>query len=410
MRVFYRLTFIGLLALVLLTGVSADERDRTTIALFEGRWYARLQAPAGEFGFELQLSQAGGQFSGVVEDGHHRTTLQDFQLQAGKLTFGIDDARVRFELERSGDQLVGHWIRKGSTTAQLKITATRTPVNPPKATRAAEDFVGEWYCVTKDEAGKESPVSLIIRAQGSNIEGTGIDPTGDFGAMRGQIWGDRLVLSRFDGQSLSLVVATLSGGQISAAVSTSPLSQYSITGARRAAAVVLPDPGNVAKVKSGINFAFPDINGNKISFPGTEFKGKVVIVNIMGTWCHNCHDETPFLIELYNKYHSRGLEIVSLCFEAQLSEADDLRAIERYQRTRKIPYKLLYAGKVGENGPAKQITGMEQFGGYPTNIFISRDGQIDSTHTGFWGPATGEKYTTVKRRFEDIVEKLLSKN
>jgi thiol-disulfide isomerase/thioredoxin len=42
------------------------------------------------------------------------------------------------------------------------------------------------------------------------------------------------------------------------------------------------------------------------------------LVNITGSWCPNCHDEAPFLAEVYNKYHDRGLEIVALSFEERL--------------------------------------------------------------------------------------------
>ncbi len=59
----------------------------------------------------------------------------------------------------------------------------------------------------------------------------------------------------------------------------------------------------VKDVPEPFKFSFPDVNG------------KVVIVSISGSWCPNCHDEAPFLAELYRKYQSKGLEIVSLSFE-----------------------------------------------------------------------------------------------
>lgn len=369
---------------------------------FSGHWYVKMQAPAGEVPFELTLKKSPHGYTGTLWDGHYRVQLQDFKLEDNKLSFGIDDARVRFELERQNNELTGNWIRKST---KLPLTAKTTPTQAVKtSTQQIKSFVGEWYCVAK-ENGKETPITLIIRAKANRIDGTGIDPTGDFGQMVGHFQGENLVLSRFDGQSLSLVVAKLDGEGLQAAVSTSPSSQFAILGARKGA--TLPDPAKVAKVNPGLKFTFKDLQGNQVSFPSEQFKNKAVIVNIMGTWCHNCHDETPFLVELYEKYHSKGLEIISLCFEAQADEEQDLKSIARYQKTRKIPYTMLYAGKLEDGAPAKAITGLENFGGYPTNIFVTRDGQISTTHTGFWGPATGEKHLQVKQEFEETINNLL---
>ncbi len=376
---------------------------------FSGRWYATLQAPAGEMPFELTFKKIAKKYSGELWDGHHRVKLQDFKLEDTRLSFGIDDARVRFEVERQNGDLIGSWTRGGTSVTKLAVVAKKTPPQISNSTgKELRMFTGEWYCIDKNESGKETPVTLIIRTKKNGaIEGTGIDPTGDFGVMVGHFQADKLILSRFDGQSLSLVVAKLDGERLEAAVSTSPRSQFTISGARKG--VTLPDPTKVAKINPGLQFSFNDLQGKTINFPSEEFKGKVVIVNVMGTWCHNCHDETPFLVELYEKYHSKGLEIVSLCFEAQETEEQDLKAIARYKSSRKIPYTMLYAGKLEDGAPAKKITGIENFGGYPTNIFVARDGKIEATHTGFWGPATGEKNTQIKKEFEDTLTQLLSK-
>ncbi len=57
-----------------------------------------------------------------------------------------------------------------------------------------------------------------------------------------------------------------------------------------------------------------------------EFKNKVVIVDIMGTWCPNCHDEEPLLVDLYNRYHKDGLEIVGLAYEYTDDAAQNARS------------------------------------------------------------------------------------
>ncbi|KAF0204079.1 MAG: hypothetical protein FD167_5637 [bacterium] len=100
MRVYALISF--LLILFFSVGVSAQNS-------FSGRWYATLQAPAGEMPFELSFKKIGKKYSGELWDGHHRVKLQDFKLEDNRLSFGIDDARVRFEVERQNSDLIGSW-------------------------------------------------------------------------------------------------------------------------------------------------------------------------------------------------------------------------------------------------------------------------------------------------------------
>ena len=44
---------------------------------------------------------------------------------------------------------------------------------------------------------------------------------------------------------------------------------------------------------------------------------------------------------------------------------------------------------------------------YPTTIFIDKKGVVRKIHTGFNGPATGEKYTEFKTEFEGFVGELI---
>ena len=75
-------------------------------------------------------------------------------------------------------------------------------------------------------------------------------------------------------------------------------------------------------------FSFTDLDGHVVSNTDARFKDKVVLINVTGSWCPNCHDESPFLAELYDKYHARGLEVVALDFE----EADQLKDPVRLRR------------------------------------------------------------------------------
>ena len=65
----------------------------------------------------------------------------------------------------------------------------------------------------------------------------------------------------------------------------------------------------------GLTFSFPDVNGKMVSLTDDKYKNKVVIIQLFGTWCPNCMDETIFLTDWYDENKDRGVEIIGLAYE-----------------------------------------------------------------------------------------------
>jgi len=159
------------------------------------------------------------------------------------------------------------------------------------------------------------------------------------------------------------------------------------------------DPNEIFK------FKFPDDQGNIVSNEDARFKGKAIIAMVTGTWCANCHDEAQYLVQLYAKYHSKGLEIVALDFE----EPDQQKGLARERAFIKhygVKYTYLIAGDRAQVW--EKIPYFTNLNSWPTIIFIGRDGKVKATHTGFASPASGEFYDQLKAEFESNVKKLLS--
>jgi thiol-disulfide isomerase/thioredoxin len=175
----------------------------------------------------------------------------------------------------------------------------------------------------------------------------------------------------------------------------------------------LPEPTNadlhttVKNPNEPFGFSFPDLNGKLVSNTDARFRGKVVLINITGSWCPNCHDEAPFLAGLYNKYHDKGLEVVALSFEEvdQLANPTRLKAlIKEYG----IKYTVLLGG---ETDSAKtKLTQAVNWDAWPTTFFVGRDGTVRGVHAGFPSPGSGELYKQETGEFVARVEKLLAEN
>src|SRR5262249_39028044 len=187
-----------------------------------------------------------------------------------------------------------------------------------------------------------------------------------------------------------------------------PLTAYR---ADQALAKGLPQPSDPSRFTSvkdpsePFRFSFADLAGRTVSNTDPRFQGKVVLVNISGSWCPNCHDETPFLVELYKKYKSRGLEIVGLSFEeeAQLKNPVRLRAfMKRYG----VDYTVLLPGEPKElTDKLPQAVNLSSF---PTTFFLGRDGRVRSAHAGFPSKASGAFHEEAKAEITALVEKLLA--
>jgi thiol-disulfide isomerase/thioredoxin len=152
-------------------------------------------------------------------------------------------------------------------------------------------------------------------------------------------------------------------------------------------------------------FAFPDLSGKTVSNTDPEFRGKVVIVAIGGSWCPNCHDEAPFLVSLYKKFHSRGLEIVNIDFETGDPETDTPR-LKAFIAHYGITYPVLVGGTTDQL--AEKIPQGVNLNCWPTSFFIGRDGLVKQTHAGFSGPGNTVGHEELEQEVTALVEKLLA--
>jgi len=156
------------------------------------------------------------------------------------------------------------------------------------------------------------------------------------------------------------------------------------------------------------------MTGKMVSNADPQFRGKVVILAIGGSWCPNCHDEAPFLAELYRDYHARGLEIVGLMFENDPDPKNYRPRVQSFVKRYNIQYPMLFAGTTNPTPQSKTIAEalpqLINFGAYPTSIYLGRDGRVRSVHAGFASPATGEEHVRLKKELRELTERLLAES
>ncbi|MFV0572304.1 MAG: TlpA disulfide reductase family protein [Xanthomarina gelatinilytica] len=271
---------------------------------------------------------------------------------------------------------------------------------------------GNWEATFSPDAEADRYMAKgIFKQDHQKITGTFRTTTGDYRYLEGVMDGNQFKLSTFDGSHAFLFTATVTDSTMQGMFYSGNHFKEPFV-AKRNESFELPDANNLTFLKEGYNkvtFAFPDANGNTISLSDERFKNKVVLVQIMGTWCPNCLDESKFLAKYYKNNKDKDFEIVGLAFEYTKTEEKAFANIERLKDRLNIDYPVLLAqyGTAGKVSAQEKLPMLNHVLSYPTTIFIDKIGTVRKIHTGFNGPATGDKYTEFTKEFDQFVTGLL---
>ena len=144
-----------------------------------------------------------------------------------------------------------------------------------------------------------------------------------------------------------------------------------------------------------------------ISLTDVEYRHHVKIIQLFGTWCPNCMDESIFLDSIYITRKEEGLTIFGLAFERSPDFNIAKKGIIKMQKRLNIHYPLLIAGTNKKGDVQKVLPSIQNFFSYPTTLFVDRKGNIVKVHSGFSGPATGQELEKYKFDFNRTLDRLL---
>lgn len=272
------------------------------------------------------------------------------------------------------------------------------------------DFSGKWEV----EFSKGTPDAYKAIGEfsqnGNHLSGTFLTETGDYRYLDGVADGDHFYLSAFDGSHAFLFHAEKRGDRLSGTFWSGRHWQEPFTAARNDKfKLANPDSLTFVKQEAGnIDFTYPDLNNKPVSLSDPRFLGKVVIIQIMGSWCPNCMDETRMLQELYKNYHVPGLEIIALAYEKTKDFDQAAKNVRRFKERLGAEYDFLITGKTGKDEASASLPFLNGIMSFPTTIFIDRNGNISKISTGFNGPATGKHYEEQVNETRETVIKLLN--
>jgi thiol-disulfide isomerase/thioredoxin len=400
MRVSRSLLLCSVLAVPTATA-SAQRPDVT------GTWRAVLDLAGGPLRFELRASEAGGKTVAKLCNGPSCADEAAVSMHRDSVLFDIADYAATIAAARRGDSLTGVYRNvgnRGPRSIPFRASRGRWP-----RTTAPAALLGSWDATFVTD-GRKSPRVFQFRNGSEGLEAAYLANSGDYGLFWGGAARDSFHVAHFDGTFVFLITGRLNGDTLRGTFHAGLRTQTPFTAVRSTGAphLVAPTALTSADTVNPFQFSFPDLEGRIVTQDDPRFHGKVLLVDIFGTWCSTCHDALPTLTSLYREFQPRGFEIVGLGYEVSADSAEANPLIRRFRDKFGVTWPLLRAGINLVEETAATLPQLRGFTAYPTTLFIGRDGRIREVYAGFRGPAAGEQHERQVADFRRTIERLLA--
>ena len=266
------------------------------------------------------------------------------------------------------------------------------------------------YEITFGSPKDSWPAVGLFKQNEDKLTGTFLTETGDYRYLEGNVFGDQLYLSCFDGAHAFVFTAKIFGDSLLGKFYSGASYQTEWKGNGNAEATI-GDPNKLTYVTdksydlSEIKFKALFLGNKKIKFKNK----RLTVIQIMGSWCPNCLDETNYFKVLHQKYANNGLQIIALGFESQKTRRKQKKHLKRFKEKAGIPYPVYLAGNASKKEASQVFSMLNGISSFPTTLFVNQKGDIIHIHTGFYGPGTGIYYERYIKETEGLIKKNLSK-
>jgi len=402
---------IALAGLVLLFA-SCKEEKKTRLKV--GHWLGYMEvSESQQLPFEFIVTQnEDGSYVMRVYNAEEVVTIDEF-------TFNGDSIDIRmpiFEGHIAGrytfNEITGQFIEENKERSVPFRAEYGKMERFEVEEKAAVNLSGIWETYFKVNTEDEYPAKGIFRQNGNEVKGTFRTKTGDYRYLDGVVTGDSMKLSAFDGSHVFLFLAKVTDSTLDGKFYSGQHSVQEFMAARNEA-FDLPDSDGLTYLREGydkFSFSFPNSDGEMVDLDDPMFDNKAVLVQIMGTWCTNCLDETRFYVDFIKNNPDLDVQMIGLAFEYAKTEEKAFEGIKRLKEREGVPYPILLAqyGTSNKQKANEKLPMLNHILSYPTTIYIDKTGEVRKIHTGFNGPATGDKFVEFKEEFNKTIEALTS--
>lgn len=327
--------------------------------------------------------------------------------------FPAQDAEWRIAFNEDHSDARGWWINYNKKTpVRYPVHLYHGILSSPEPEINQINMEGKWRVVfNPGTSNEETLVGVFEQKMGNFVSGSFLSETGDYRYLHGNISGNTIHLQTYTGYWAFVVDASfqnkdqMTGNFYSGSSYNVPFT------ALRDSSVQLRDESSLTYlIKRDEPVLLKDLikmNGRKTTIDLASEK-QLTLIQIMGTWCPNCLDETQMLLQLHEDYGAKGLQVMALAFEVG-SDAKKQRArLKSWIKAMAVDYPVYLAGTSSKDAASDRFPMLNGIMSFPTTLLVDQQGKIVAIHTGFSGPATGQAYIDLVEKFKQEIEGNLS--
>ena len=400
-----------ILSIILLSSCSKSNN-------IEGAWIFNLELKKAELPFLLKIKKDSNHYSASLFNAEEIIEIKNVEYSESDKKVTIEIANhISLEGKLQNNQIIGHWIKHGRNPEyKVPFKATKTKQLSRFQVTSKQNIAKKWKVVFSPHDISKPPKEglLLFKSFSPVVRASVLTKTGDYRYLEGQIKNNELTLYGFDGvfafvfkgtinskssKELSLIKGIMHAGKDH----SEPFA------AQADANFELPDPEKITYVEpkdSLLKFKLKNSEGSFVNFSGKS--SRATILQIFGSWCPNCIDETLFINTWLKENPTVAVDIYAIAFEREQNEKVALKTLKKLKSKLNMQYSLLLGAATKETTVKDLFPEIKQFISFPTTIYIDKTGKVRKIHTGFNGPATGYYFEEFSKNFDSFVKKLSS--
>ncbi|MFI5164668.1 MAG: peroxiredoxin family protein [Bacteroidia bacterium] len=399
--------------------LSSCTPKKNSSPLKEGAWRGVLTLDDSTglilpFNFDLSFQNDSARI--IIHNAEEKILVNEISFKNDSVIIQMPVFDSEFRCKLAGDSLMnGKWINHSRKEKNvIPFTAIYGETNRFDCPEYDDNypFEGKWKCVFSPTMPDSSYAIGVFKQSGHSATGTFLTETGDYRYLQGCVFGKYMLLSCFDGAHAYVFHAEIMEDSTIWGEYYSGIHHHETWIAWKNPSFKLRNADSLTFLKKGfskVDFSFPSIENKKVSLSDEKYKNKVTILQVMGSWCPNCMDETMFLSALHKKYNAQGLEVIALAFEKAEDPEKAKNNVSRLKKKYDSGYEFLVTGFQPKDAD-KALPMLDHVMSFPTTIFIDKKGKVRKIHTGYSGPATGTEYDKFVKETNAFVESLLKES